>query len=404
MSRGSGRGPRPARLSPADLVRTGASGLRARPLRVVLSALGIAIGVAAMVAVVGISASSRADLDARLASLGTNLVTAAPGESLLGEAATLPKGAEDRVRRLPGVRGVAQVGQVEGASVYRSDRIPEEASGGITVYGASLDLPETLRAHVRTGEWLNRATSGYPAVVLGATAAERLGIARIGPGTRVLIGEEYFSVVGILDPVALAPEMDSAALVGRDAAAGRLGADGHPTRVYVRAAPERVAEVREVLARAADPEEPFGVEVSRPSDALEAKEAADRAFSGLLLGLGGVALLVGGVGVANTMVISVLERRGEIGLRRALGATRRQIRGQFLVEAMALSALGGVAGAVLGALVTAGYAVTRGWMVAIPVWAPTAGVLATLGIGAVAGLLPAVRAARTAPTEALGSG
>nr|WP_269769207.1 ABC transporter permease [Nocardiopsis gilva] len=397
-------GPRPARLSLADLVRTGASGLRTRPVRVVLSALGIAIGIAAMIAVVGISSSSRAALDAQLASLGTNLVTAAPGDALFGGSAKLPMESIGGAGRVDGVQGVSQVAEVKNASVYRNDRIPKAESGGITVYGTDLGLPDTLRANVRTGEWLNAATSKYPAVVLGSTAADRLGISRIDADTRVLIGDEYYSVVGILDPVALAPEIDSAALVGWAAAADRLGMDGHPTGLYVRTDPERVSEVRDVLAQAVNPEKPFEVEVSRPSDALEAQEAADQAFTGLLLGLGGVALLVGGVGVANTMVISVLERRGEIGLRRALGATRRQIRGQFLVEAMVLSALGGAAGAVLGALVTSGYALSQGWLIAIPMWALVGGVLATIGIGAVAGLLPAVRAARMAPTEALGSG
>ncbi|MBB6174773.1 putative ABC transport system permease protein [Nocardiopsis mwathae] len=397
-------GPRPARLSPADLLRTGASGLRTRPVRVVLSALGIAIGIAAMVAVVGISSSSRAALDAQLASLGTNLITAAPGDSLFGGSAKLPEQAAGSAGRIDGVERVSQVAEVKDASVYRSDRIPKAESGGITVYGADLDLPGTLRADVRAGEWLNEATSEYPAVVLGSKAAERLGITGIGPDTRVLIGDEYFSVVGVLDPVALAPEIDTAALIGWDAAADRFGMDGHPTGVYVRADPERVADVRDLLAAAVNPEKPFEVKVSRPSDALQAQDAADQAFTGLLLGLGGVALLVGGVGVANTMVISVLERRGEIGLRRALGATRRQIRGQFLVEAMVLSALGGFAGAVLGALVTSGYAVSQGWLIAIPPWALVGGVLATIAIGALAGLLPAMRAARLAPTAALGSG
>ncbi|MFC4563786.1 ABC transporter permease [Nocardiopsis mangrovi] len=387
-----------------DVLRTGAGGLRARPTRVVLSALGIAIGIAAMIAVVGISASSRAEFDARLEHLGTNLITAAPGEDFFGGQAELPPEAPDRAERIDGVQDVTQVAQVKDVNVYRSDLIPEAESGGIGVYAADLGLVDVLRAQVRLGEWLNGSTAEYPAVVLGHTAAEQLGINRIGPDTRVLVGDEYYSVVGVLDPVTLAPELDSGVLLGWEAAADRLGMNGHPTTLYVRADPDRVDEVRELLAPSANPEAPNEVSVSLPSDALEAQQAADQAFNGLLIGLGGVALLVGGIGVANTMVIAVLERRGEIGLRRALGATRGRIRTQFLVEAMALSALGGAAGTALGAAATAAYALSRGWPVAVPWWAAVGGIVATVLIGAVAGLVPALRAAAQSPTAALSGG
>ncbi|GAB3735022.1 ABC transporter permease [Nocardiopsis nanhaiensis] len=396
--------PCPARLSPVDRLRTGASGLRARPARVVLSALGIAIGIAAMVAVVGVSSSGQAELDQRIARLGTNLVTVEPGSDLFGEAATLPGEALGRIDRMPEVAGISQVEQVDGANVYRSDLVPSGESGGIGVYGVAPDLLETVRTDVREGSWLNAATTDHPAAVLGPSAAERLGVTRITPDTLVLIGDTYFSVVGVLEQVELAPELDNAALVGQEVAEDVLDAGGEASTVYVRVDPEHVERVRDEVGRNANPESPNEVEVSRPSDALEAQQAADQTFQGLLLGLGGVALLVGGVGVANTMVISVLERRGEIGLRRALGATRRDIRGQFLVEAMTLSALGGVFGALLGSLATAGYALLRGWPVALPWWAGAGAVAATVLIGAVAGLVPALRAAGQHPTESLGSG
>ncbi|KOX13585.1 ABC transporter permease [Nocardiopsis sp. NRRL B-16309] len=395
--------PRPARLSPADRLRTGASGLRARPARVVLSALGIAIGIAAMVAVVGVSSSGQAELDQRIARLGTNLVTVAPGSDLFGGTATLPEEARGRIDRMPEVEHTSQVESVDGARVYRSDLVPSGESGGIGVYGVDLDLLDTVRTRVAEGSWLNAATSEHPAVVLGPAAAERLGITRITPNTLVLIGDTYFSVVGVLDRVELAPELENAALVGQAVAEDLLGAPGEASAVYVRIDPDHVERVREEVGRNANPEHPNEVEVSRPSDALEARQAADQTFQGLLLGLGAVALLVGGVGVANTMVISVLERRGEIGLRRALGATRRDVRVQFLVEAMTLSALGGVFGVVLGGLATAGYAVLRGWPVVLPWWAGAGAVVATVLIGAVAGLVPAMRAAALHPTEALGA-
>ncbi|MFC6897624.1 ABC transporter permease [Nonomuraea dietziae] len=249
------------------------------------------------------------------------------------------------------------------------------------------------------GTWLNDATSRQPAVVLGARAAERLGITRTG--VRVWMGGRWFTVIGILGPMPLAPEIERSALVGFPVAEEELGFDGHPTTLYERSAEEAVEGVREVLPRTVNPENPSEVEVSRPSDALAAKAAASGAFTNLLLGLGAVALLVGGVGVANTMVISVLERRKEIGLRRSLGATRGQVRVQFLSESLLLSALGGVAGAILGALATIGYALSQGWPPVVPPWSIGGAVGATLVIGTVAGLYPAMRAARLSPTVAL---
>jgi putative ABC transport system permease protein len=296
---------------------------------------------------------------------------------------------------------VAATAQLADTPVYRSDRIPRAQTGGLATRAASLELLETVGAEVVSGSWLNAATARYPATVLGAVAADRLGLGAAGTEVRVQIGGRWFTVVGILAPVPLAPELDSAALVGWSAAGSYLGFDGHPTTVYTRSADAHVAAVRDVLAATANPSAPNEVDVSRPSDALAAQQATDEAFTGLLLGLGAVALLVGGVGVANTMVISVLERRAEIGLRRSLGATRGQVRTQFLAESLLLSALGGLGGVLLGVAVTAGYALSQGWPTVVPAWVSVGGVGATLVIGAVAGLYPAIRAARLSPTEAL---
>ncbi|MEJ3744417.1 ABC transporter permease [Actinomycetes bacterium KLBMP 9797] len=383
------------------MLRVGGAGLRTRPLRAFLSALGIAIGIAAMVSVVGISASSRADLDRQLDALGTNLLTVAPGRTIGGADATLPDESVAMIGRIGPVRQVAATGTVPDAKVYRNDRIPAGQTGGMSVLAAHLDLLSTVGAALGNGTWLNAATANYPAVVLGDAAARRLGIGAAGEDVRVSVGGRWFTVIGVLEAVPLAPELDSAALVGWPAAKSYLDFDGHPTTVYTRSVEASVEAVRAVLAATANPTAPNEVNVSRPSDALAAQRASDQAFTGLLLGLGAVALLVGGVGVANTMVISVLERRAEIGLRRSLGATRGQIRSQFLAESLLLSALGGAGGAALGTAVTAGYAVTRAWPAVVPAWATAGGVAATLLIGAAAGLYPAIRAARLAPTEAL---
>ena len=391
----------PARLSPRDVGRVGLAGLRTRPLRVVLAALGVAIGIAAMVSVVGIATSSRADLDRQLAKFGTNLLRVAPGKTLFGDQSSLPDDSIGMIGRIGPVTSVTATGVVSGAHVYRSDRIPAGQTGSVSVLAGRTDLLGTVGASMASGSWLNPATARYPAVVLGSRAAARLGIGVASGEILVWLGGHWFTVVGVLAPVPLAPELDSSALVGWQVAASVLGFDGHPTTVYTRTRDDAVSAVQAVLAATANPEHPNEVQVSRPSDALAARAAANSTLSALLLGLGAVALLVGGVGVANTMVISVLERRAEIGLRRSLGATRGQIRLQFLVESLLLAALGGAAGAVLGIGVTTGYAAVQGWPSVVPAWATGGGVLATVVIGVIAGLYPAWRASRLSPTEAL---
>jgi putative ABC transport system permease protein len=382
-------------------MRLAAYGLRSRPLRVVLSALGIAIGIAAMVAVVGTSTSSRAQLNRLLGSLGTNLLTVAPGTTLFGEQATLPDRSVVMIGRIPSVESVTAIGLLPNANVYRNDRVAAVQSGGIGAYAVRTDVLDTLRATMRRGSWLNAATARYPAVVLGSLTAERLGIGALHRELQIWLGGRWFTVIGILNPVPLAPELDLGALIGWRAAERYLRFNGDITTIYTRTDADAVEATRDLLARTANPARPNEVDVSRPSDALAAQAAANETFTALLLGLGAVALLVGGIGVANTMVISVLERRAEIGLRRSLGATREHIRTQFLSESLLLSALGGGAGILLGAAVTAVYATAQGWPTEIPGWAVAGALAAAVVLGGVAGLYPASRAARVSPTEAL---
>ncbi|MFG2879544.1 ABC transporter permease [Streptomyces sp. NPDC048337] len=397
--RGTGRPLRPPRLSPRDVLHVGSAGLRARPTRVFLSALGIAIGIATMIAVVGISASSQAKLLRELDRLGTNMLVATPGQGMFnGQDTKLPKDSPGMIARIEGVESVGTTGDVA-ESVRRSENIPKEETGGIALKAAKDDLLGTLRAEMAYGTWLNGATARYPSVVLGDVSARRLGITR--PGGQVFIGGRYFTVIGILGPVPLAPEIERSALIGWDAAERLLGFDGHPTAVYERSADDRVRQVRGLIAPTANPQTPSAVSVSDPSAALQAKAATEGAFSTLLLGLGGIALLVGGVGVANTMIISVLERRHEIGLRRSLGGTKGQIRIQFVTESLLLSGLGGLAGIALGAAATAVYAQAGGLPWVVPLWSLTGGFAATLTIGTLAGLYPATRASRLSPTLAL---
>ncbi|MFI9780411.1 ABC transporter permease [Streptomyces sp. NPDC051956] len=392
--------PDAVRLRASDLATVGLEGLRGRPLRALLSALGIAIGVAAMVGLVGLSTVSRAGLRQEIDQLGTNLLTVAPGTSLVGQTSTLPTGAEGMVSRIPGVTGVSAVGLVPDATVRRNDKIDSSTTNGIAVQAARTNLLGALSGRVRSGAFLNDATGRYPAVVLGAVSATRLGIDHAGE--HVYIGGRWFQVTGVLNTIKLAPEIDRSALIGWSYA-GSLGFDGHATTLYERSTDAAVQSVHDVLGFTVNPEHPEEVQISRPSDALTAQAAANRAFNALFLGLGLVALLAGGVGIANIMVISVLERRQEIGLRRSLGATRGQIRLQFLTESVTLSALGGAAGVVIGLAICLGYAASRGWPLALPGQTIAAAALAAVAIGALAGIYPARRAARLTPTEALAS-
>jgi putative ABC transport system permease protein len=400
--------PAPARLRVTDLARLAGVGIRTRKLRAALSALGIAIGVAAIVAVLGLSSSSAAELNAEIAALGTNLLTVQPGQNFSGETAELPVAASAMISRLPGVYQVQSTGSTD-VNVYRSPLIPAVNTNALTVSASTLGLPAAAGTSLAEGKFLNAATAREPVCVLGAAAAQLLGIDRVFPGERVWItgvngsGGMWLYVAGILNQDVLAPDIDSSVLVGFPFAQQNLGFDGHPTTIYVKATDSQVNYVYNLLGDQANPENPSGVDVSQPSNALVAQVDAKSAFNTLFLGLGAVALLVGAIGVANIMVIAVLERRSEIGLRRALGATRGHIRIQFLTEAIALSLLGGAIGVIAGIAATAIYAHSKGWATVIPTEAWAGGLAAAVLIGALAGLLPAIRAARLSPTQALWS-
>ncbi|MDE3190407.1 MAG: ABC transporter permease [Acidobacteriota bacterium] len=369
-------------------------------MRAALSALGIAIGVAAIVAVLGLSSSSQAGLLAEIDKLGTNLLTVQNGQTLFGQTAELPLAAPGMIARIGPVQQVQYTGSTN-ANVYRSPLIPSVNTNALAVQATSLGLPQTVGATVAAGSYLNAATAHEPVAVLGYAAAQRLGIDRIYPGERIWLGGMWFYLAGILDSAPLAPEIDASVLVGFPAAERYLGFDGHPTTIYVRSVTSQTAAVQSVLGATANPEAPNEVQVSQPSAVLTARADAQGALNSLFLGLGAVSLLVGAVGVANIMLIGVLERRSEIGLRRSLGATKGNIRTQFLSEAILLALIGGAVGVTAGAVSTAVYAHVKHWSAVIPTTAWAGGLAAAVVIGALAGLLPAIRAARLSPTEAL---
>lgn len=392
----------PSRFRPADVLGVATEGLGHRRVRTALSALGITIGIAAMVAVLGLSESSRADLNDQIEALGTNMLTVEPSGGFGGGDGALPAESTAKLGRVGPIEVVADVVTLEQVPL-RNDVMSGNETKGLTAMAADVDLVATLRGSVATGAWLDETSAATPSVVLGSVAAERLAIPTTDDGPMIIIGGEWFTVIGILDDFPLAANLDRAVFIGKDSAESIFDAELNPSVIYVRTDPEQLDAVRGVISATADPQSPDEVTISRPTDVLEAQEAADSAFTSLFLGLGAVALLVGGIGIANVMVIAVIERRNEIGLRRALGATRAHVRRQFLVEALLLSSLGGAAGVGLGTAVTAVYARIEDWDVVIPPIAIFGGFAAAVAIGAVAGLYPAMRAARLAPTEALRS-
>jgi putative ABC transport system permease protein len=388
-------------LPPRELLWIAVQGLRQRTLRAALSALGIAIGIGAMVAVVGVSASSQANLLAEIDSLGTNLLTVTPGQTFLGSNETLPSTSVRTVLHMPAVQDAAATYQVSGATVLRTPYVPKEQTGGIGVDAADPGLLKGLGGQLASGQFLTASNDNFPTVVLGAQAANTLQIREVTGRLQVFLGGTWFTVIGILKPVLLDPNLDSTAFIGLPVAERLFLQQPNPSEIYVRANVNQVTQVSNLLAPTVDPQQPDGVQVSRPSNALEARAAAKGQFTTLLLGLGAVALLVGAIGIANIMFISVLERRAEIGLRRALGAQRRHISSQFLAESALLAVIGGVAGLLLGAVATLVYALARGQPWVVPVYALIAAPAAGLAIGVIAGVYPAEKAARLSPTEAL---
>jgi len=392
-----------SRLRSGDVVRVGGVGLRARRSRSVLSAIGIAIGIACIIGVLGITQSSQAALVAQIDQLGTNLLTVQSGQSLSGQEAPLPGTAAQMIGVMSGVQYASATARLTSAAAYRTDLVPVGHTNELAVRASDPHLLETLGGSVEEGTFLTDATANYPVAVLGDAAAEALGLDRIDAGARVWVSGRYWPVIGILRSMPLAPEIDSSVLVGVPAAQQLLGFDGSPTLIYVRAQVDQVVDVARRLAGTVNPEDPEQVAVNRPSDILTARLAVTSSTTSLVLGLGAVALLIGGFGIANVMLISVLERRSEIGLRRALGATRRHVAMQFLTEAVLLAMLGGIGGLTAGTSLIAGYATYQGWMIVVSPLATGAAVVSALLIGLAAGLYPAARAARLAPTDALRS-
>ncbi|MDR2929742.1 MAG: ABC transporter permease [Propionibacteriaceae bacterium] len=386
-------------LTLLDTLATATLGPRGRPLRAGLSALGIAIGIASLVAMLGIPASYQAEAEAKFNAWGANMVVASPAtDRRTSEVSVLPESAPAMVDRIWSVNSALTVRAVPDASVYRSDKIPQAESKGLTAVVGEGDPLSTLTTTMASGRWFDNASSTLPTVVLGSNAAATL---RAGLGQRLWIGQSWWAVIGILDQMpGFAGQYDSAAFLAPKAAANRW--PGLPiSQILVNAHPGEVDSVKSVLAETINPAKPAGVDVMKPTQYGYAQDYFFELFANLALGLGGIALLVGGIGIANTMVVSVLERRGEIGLRRALGARTGQVGLQFVVEAAIIGLLGGVLGVAFGAYAVFCFTAYSGIHFAIPAWVFAAGPGIAIVVGMLAGLYPSLKAARQSPTVTL---
>lgn len=379
-----------------DVLVLGTLGIRTRTLRSALAALGIVLSIATIVLVTAIPASSQAALDERLTALGTDTlrVDTAGGD----DPVTLPPAAAAMLERIGPVTHAATVENLHvGVRRVSEQQYPDPVITALAVDGALL-----AAVHGRVAHGRGLPPGALPEVVLGSHAAARLGLATLPARTVTIdVGGVRCGVVGVLAPTPLAVDLESSVLMTSASAERFLHASAHPTGAFLTADEDSLGALRSVVASTLSPEVPGSVVVSRPSAALAAKRETNQAFEGLFLGLASVALLVGGIGIADTMFVSVLERRREIGLRRALGARRADILAQFLLEAVVLGVVGGVAGLAVGAASGAAWSASRGWPLVVPLQDALLALAASVVVAAIAGLAPSVRAARQSPVSAL---
>jgi len=391
-----------------DLLATASAGLWARPSRTLLILLGPVIGVGAIVAAIGLTESAKGDIRATLESLGTNLVTVQASSGFQGQQGLprLPEEADERLKAIPLLESSAVLTELPGHRI-----LPHEAADEafevlpISLRVANPDLPAVLDVGLVWGRWLDPWDDrpGHRTVILGSETAEQFAVLP-GETRTILIDDRAYGVAGVLDEVVLIPNYNLSVFISPTAAADDFANEGGPTEAVLRIAPGitlRDSDA-ELLNTALTFGGPGGIDPPTvPTDELEATAAVDETLRTVVLLMGGLALLVGGLGIANVMSISVLQRSAEIGIRRAVGHTRARIAAQFLVEAAAVGILGGVVGAAVGAGIVAVGADWQDWIIVLP-WALLAGAAGlSVLVALVAGLIPALKAARLEPLETL---
>jgi putative ABC transport system permease protein len=386
-----------------DLLNVAWAGLKAKKVRTLLIMLGPIIGVAAMVSAIGLTESAKGNLQAQLSQLGTNLIIAQAGGTFGSQNPTFPANAAQRVENVSTVTSAAATTNLSGvislpiqgaSSYYQAFPVPVRA--------ADVNLPSVLEVPLIDGRWLNRSDTQLHlrSVVLGSGIAHQYGYLP-GEIRTIQLNGINFGVVGVLGSVALDPQLDNAAFVTQWAAKHVLGTVGLPNELYIRALPGTTQATANAIPTAISLGGTDQVSTQIPSNVLQAAAQANKTLQRVALLAGLLALTVGGIGIANVMSISVIQRSAEIGIRRAVGHSRSKIGSQFLLESLFVGVLGGILGALLGIAVVYGVSALSGWTVVIdyseiPIWMGLA-----LLVSVAAGLYPSIKAARLEPLETL---
>lgn len=393
-----------------DLVSESIAGIFARPGRTVLTILGTVLGIGALVATLGVARTAGNQIVGRFDELAATSVVVSndPGFFGGGTRVAIPDDAEERLARLNGVVAAGAYGAVDvGGALVRSVPIPDplaQTEFQMNTYAASPGILDAVRGNLRTGRFFDPGHSerGDQVVVLGPGAAQRLNITRVDQQPVVFIGDEPFVVIGIVDDVLRQPGLLNGLIIP-DGTAREMYEYTSASTVQIDVEVGAASLIASQAAVAVHPDEPGLLQVQSPPEPEDLRRDVEGDVNALFLVLGGVSLLVGAIGIANVTLVSVLERVGEIGLRRALGAAQRHIAAQFLLESTAMGFVGGVIGAAFGVLVIVGIAAARTWTPVLDAWMPLAAPLVGAATGLLAGLYPAIRAARLEPVEALRS-
>lgn len=394
-----------------DLLSEAVAGIFARPGRTALTILGTVLGISALVATLGVARTAGNQIIGRFDELAATSVVVTNESGFFGGGGprvAIPYDAEHRVTRLNGVVAAGSFGSVDvSGALVRSVPIPDplaQTEFQMSVYASSPGLIDAVKGRLRTGRYFDAGHSerADQVVVLGPGAAQRLNVTRVAQQPVVFIGEEPFVVIGIIDNVLRQPQLLNALIIPEGTAREVYDLNSTST-VQIDVVIGAAALIADQARVAINPDDPAVLQVQRAPDPEDLRRDVEGDVNALFLVLGGVSLLVGAIGIANVTLVSVLERVGEIGLRRALGAARRHITAQFLVESTAMGLIGGVIGASLGILVIVAISAARTWTPVLDPWLPLAAPVLGAATGLLAGLYPAIRAAMLEPVEALRS-
>ena len=397
---------RRSRIKPGDLVDEMLAGIFARPMRALLTTLGTVLGLASLVATLGLSRTAGSQIIDQFDELSASQVMVTARSNPNGSTAgALPWNVEDRLDRLNGVVAAGAVADVINPGNVRTVPVLDltgEYEHVVPVVAASAGVLDAVRGHIAVGRWFDagHVKRGDPVAVIGADLAAELGIRRLEVQPGIYIGDRDVTVLGIVDE-ALRDRGFLGSVMITSSAAQRYFDVTRPERVVIDVEVGAGQLIGVQAPIALNPSSPESLSAAAPTLPTATRDQVADDVNGLFLVLGIVSLVVGAIGIANVTLVTVMERTSEIGLRRALGARRRHIAGQFLGESAAIGLVGGVIGAAIGLLIVVGVSAAKEWTPVLDPWMPLAAPPVGALVGLVAGMYPSIRAARMEPVEAL---